>query len=287
MPSRILITGGTGLVGALLLQQLATTRRSIRALVRSEAGARRVRELGAEPVVGDLADRRTLAAAVSGVDRLFVSSSAHPNQSVLQGNLIEAAAEAGVRRVVKLSAGKASPTSPVALKRWHFETEQQIAALGFDYTHVRPNGFMQNTLNHLATIRTEGTLCLPVGAVGASQIDARDVAAVACAALTTDSRLGEALEITGPAALTYGAVAGAIASATGRSVTYRQVSFIESRERMLRQGAPPWTVDIVHEIYRFIASGAAAYVTPLVEEVLGRGPIPFDTFLSDYADAFV
>ena len=51
------VTGGSGFVGGALIERLRREGWDVRALARSERAAERVRELGAEPVMGDLDDR--------------------------------------------------------------------------------------------------------------------------------------------------------------------------------------------------------------------------------------
>ena len=51
------VTGGSGFVGGALIERLRAEGWDVRALARSERAAERVRELGAEPVMGDLDDR--------------------------------------------------------------------------------------------------------------------------------------------------------------------------------------------------------------------------------------
>jgi nucleoside-diphosphate-sugar epimerase len=66
----ILVTGGSGFIGRHLVEALAADGRKVRALVRSEAGARRMPE-GVEVVLGDVADAESLRRAAAGVDLVF------------------------------------------------------------------------------------------------------------------------------------------------------------------------------------------------------------------------
>ncbi|MFF7725224.1 condensation domain-containing protein [Streptomyces sp. NPDC008001] len=66
----VLVTGGSGGVGAFVLQELAARGRPVRALVRPES-AHLVAADGVEVAEGDLADAESLRAAVSGVDAVI------------------------------------------------------------------------------------------------------------------------------------------------------------------------------------------------------------------------
>jgi nucleoside-diphosphate-sugar epimerase len=65
------VTGGSGFVGGRLLERLVRDGWAVRALARSDAAAARVREIGAEPVRGDVADAAALARGAAGAEVVF------------------------------------------------------------------------------------------------------------------------------------------------------------------------------------------------------------------------
>jgi nucleoside-diphosphate-sugar epimerase len=65
------VTGGSGFVGARLIERLARDGWTVRGLARSDAAATRVREAGAEPVAGDLGDPAALERGSRGADTVF------------------------------------------------------------------------------------------------------------------------------------------------------------------------------------------------------------------------
>jgi nucleoside-diphosphate-sugar epimerase len=104
------VTGGSGFVGGALIERLRREGWDVRALARSERAAERVRELGAEPVSGDLDDRESLRAGAEGCEVCFHAAAkvedwgdpADFERLNVQGtrNVIDACREAGVRRLV-------------------------------------------------------------------------------------------------------------------------------------------------------------------------------------------
>lgn len=106
----VFVTGGSGFIGGRLVERLVSEGRTVRALARSEASARRVAELGAEPVRGEIGDRASLAAAARGGDLAFHLAAqlgewgarADFERGNVEGtrNALAACAEAGVRRFV-------------------------------------------------------------------------------------------------------------------------------------------------------------------------------------------
>ncbi len=109
MPSAF-VTGGSGFIGGVLVKRLRDEGWDVRALARSEAAAGRLRELGAEPVIGDLGDGRSLRAAAEGCEVGFHAAAKvedwgdpHEFERVNVGgtqNVIAACRDAGVRRLV-------------------------------------------------------------------------------------------------------------------------------------------------------------------------------------------
>jgi nucleoside-diphosphate-sugar epimerase len=104
------VTGGSGFVGGALIERLRREGWDVRALARSERAAERVRELGAEPVMGDLDDRDSLRAGAEGCEVAFHAAAkvedwgdpADFERLNVRGtqNVIDACREAGVRRLV-------------------------------------------------------------------------------------------------------------------------------------------------------------------------------------------
>ncbi len=117
--SAILVTGGSGQIGGALVEELVRRGAQTRAMVRTEECANGLAARGAEAVVADFERPESLPGALDGVDRAFLMSRDDPRQPSMEGALIEAAARAGVERIVKLSASGAGPDNPVALTN-HF-----------------------------------------------------------------------------------------------------------------------------------------------------------------------
>lgn len=114
MLSRTFITGATGVVGSDLLGALLAESDEVVALVRTNAAVRKVRTLGATGVVGDVTKPYDLADAMWGCETVFhvagVNEGCPRNVGQMDAvnidgtvNVVEAAAKAGVGRVVLTS----------------------------------------------------------------------------------------------------------------------------------------------------------------------------------------
>jgi dihydroflavonol-4-reductase len=110
----VLVTGGTGFVGANVVRELAAVGARIRVLARPGGDRRALEGVRVEIAEGDLLDRASLARAVAGTDtvyhvaadyRLWARDPRELYRVNIEGTraLFEAAGAAGVRRVVYTS----------------------------------------------------------------------------------------------------------------------------------------------------------------------------------------
>lgn len=119
----VLVTGGTGVVGAPVVRRLMEAGREVRGLARSRASAELLAGMGADPVRGDITDPDSLAAAVAGCEVVYhiaglVSFCPRKPERLhevnVEGtrNLVRAARRAGVRRLVHTSSVVAIGEAP-------------------------------------------------------------------------------------------------------------------------------------------------------------------------------
>src|SRR5205807_238184 len=137
-----------------------------------------------ELVKGDFNDPASLDAAMKGVDRAFLLSSAGPDQVKWAHNFIEAAKKNGVKHVVKLSALGADEKSTIGLAKWHGTTENELKKSGLGWTILQPHFFMQNAMMNAGSIKAQGMVYAPMKPdAKISAVDTRDIAAVAARTL--------------------------------------------------------------------------------------------------------
>jgi uncharacterized protein YbjT (DUF2867 family) len=114
---RVLITGTTGKVGSVLLDNLANDDIELRALAHDESQAQSLRERGEEAVLGDFLKPETLGSALEGVSTVFLLTPIHPQQVAQASNVIQAARGSGKDpRIVRLSVHQASHRAPTRIE---------------------------------------------------------------------------------------------------------------------------------------------------------------------------
>ncbi len=155
------------------------------------------------------------------------------------------------------------------------------------WTHLRPNAFMQNFINHhLSSMRVLGLFHDPVGEGRVSYVDVGDIAAVAARVLIEPGHENRVYTLTGPEALSSHEVASRFSRAAGREIRCVEVSVDAARDAMFGFGLPVAVVDAVAEWYRLMRDGKLAGLTPTVQEITGRPPRGFSDYASEQGGAF-
>lgn len=281
----ILVTGASGNVGSSVLQELIRAGAPVRGMYRSSEDTAKA-PAGANPVIADFADRASLDHALKGVHRVYLVCSPIPQLVELEGNVVDACREYGIQHLVLNSAFGAGVYDK-SFPRWHFQVEQRVHQSGVPATVLRPESFMQNIANFYAgSIKSDRAFYAAGGNAPIAFVDVRDIAAVAAKVLTSDDHAGRTYTLTGPEALSYAQIAEKLSKLLGTTIKYVDISPQQLKQSMRDLGMPPWQVDALADLQAYYTEGPGAKVTRDVQQVLGREPIRFDQFLSDYAGSF-
>ena len=190
----ILITGATGHIGSELIAALLPAQAGhIRVLTRNPDA---VFPDGTQTVVADLGDS-DLAPVLDGVHAVFLLTDGL-NIAAHDHRLIDAAQQAGVERIVKLSVRSVGHGATDPITTWHRAGEEAIRDSGIGWTFLRPTALMSNALNWAPMIAADQVVHAPFAAGRAAVVDPADIAAVAAASLTQDGHNHRVYELTGP-----------------------------------------------------------------------------------------
>ncbi|MFZ0430607.1 MAG: NAD(P)H-binding protein [Acidobacteriota bacterium] len=279
----VLILGATGTVGRVLVRLLASQGLIVQAATRRPSEMRIAPHESIRAVPFDLEDSSTFGPALAGVGRVFLIArpgDVEPERTALP--FISAMERQGVAHVVALTAMGIDRRPDLGLRK----VEQALESSGMAFTLLRPNWFMQVfSRPPLVTQILEGhRIVIPAADARISYIDARDVAAVAAAALTDPQHRNRAYTLTGPEAIDHHEVAACIGEATGAAIEYRPSSEPETRILLEQAGFPPAWIERLLTFYRLVRAGFCAPVDTSVERILGRQACDFRHFARDYAD---
>jgi uncharacterized protein YbjT (DUF2867 family) len=248
-----LITGAAGTSGGVsrsVVEMLLNKGEPVRAMVRREdARAQRLRDLGAEVVVGDLTDPRNVVDAMTGVERMFFNMSVSLDYLEATAIVCATAREVGGYDVIvnmsQMTVSQMTLTSTEeSHQQWlHWLSEEVMNWSGVPVVHIRPTIFLDNPLFTMLARRSvhdRGVLPLPFGTGRTSPIAAVDVARVVVALLLDPAdRIGGVYELTGPEVLDMDGLAEHYARALGRPVAAEDTPHDEWTRQYLRTTGLP------------------------------------------------
>jgi len=287
MANAIFVSGATGNIGMEVVKQLIKKGIRVRAGIHSQEKAGILKELGAEVVLTDLNDVKSIQNALVGVEKAFSLSPLVPNLAEQSANFVKAAKIAGVKYIVRASGMGADSPQAITLGIWHREGEKAVEASGIPYTIVRPNSFMQNYVNFAGhTIKNQNAFYLPQGDGKISLIDVRDIAAVVTILLTESGHEDKAYNLTGAEALSNYKIAEILSELTGRTINYIDIQVDAARQSMKDMGMPEYIIEALMELSAIVKAGYTSQVSPAVNQITGRQPISFRQFAIDYLQYF-
>ncbi len=280
----VLVIGGTGKVGTVLVRRLLDLGADVSVLVRS---ADRVALLPPDVrahVAAIVDDPESARPAFVGADQVFMLN--RPTSSeVVEGVLaIQLARDAGVRRFVYQAVFEADHHAQLP----HIASKIAICAAlkrsGMAWTILRPNHFFQNDWMTRQPLLAEGRYALPVGPIGCSSVDARDIAEAAARVLGSDGHAFEEYPIVGPQVLAGAGCAAAWSRALGRDVGYDASP--EAWSASMATVMPAWLRFDLSRMYA--AFGREGFVggeadLERTSALLGRMPRAYDEFVAEMA----
>ena len=270
------VTGATGHLGRRAVEELlgrGVAAGDVVAVARRPEAADGLAARGVQVREGDYSRPETLPTALAGVDRLLLVSGSEPGQRVAQHRaVIEAAAAAGVQRIVYTSIAHAD-TSTNPLAEEHRGTEEVLRGAGVPATVLRNSWYVENYTSQIETYLATGEILGAAGDGRVSIAPRADYAAAAAAALLTDDDGTVVRELGGPG-VTLADLAAAVSEVTGTTVRYRDLSVDELVAALQGAGLDAGTAAFVAAIDTSIARGELDTGDDDLAALLGRPVTP-------------
>jgi uncharacterized protein YbjT (DUF2867 family) len=273
----IAVTGVTGALGGRVAARLAAAGAGpLRLVVRDAVRAPALPRAEVVENPGGYSDGPGLTTALQGTHTLYlVSGAEHENRLQQHYAAVDAAAAAGVQRIVYTSFLGAKDDAVFTLVRQHAATEDHIRATGLRHTFLR-HSMYADFVPFFATVQDErAVIAAPAGQGRTSFVSRDDLADVAVGVLLDDSGRfdGQALEVTGPEAVTLAEAAAVLTEVTGRPAEYREETVEEAWASRRPSGHPDWEIEGWVTSYLAIAAGELATVTDVVPTVTGHAAL--------------
>ncbi len=230
--------------------------------------------------IGGYDDPAGMREAFAGLDVLFLASAKEDRERLdLHYAAVDAAAAAGVGRIVYLSFLAAAPDTTFTFGRDHFHTEERIRNSGVPFTFSRNSLYADYAP---LFVGEDGVIRGPAGSGRFAPVSRDDVADALTEMVLGEGHESAAYAITGPRTHSMDEVASLISEASGRTVTFQDETLEEARESRRPTGAPDWEIEGWVTSYAVIAAGELDVVSPDVRELTGHDPIDLADYLRAY-----
>ena len=284
----IIVTGATGNFGrqvvAGLLEKLPAEQVGVS--TRDPGKADDLRQCGVRVCKGDFSDPASLREAFNGAEQvLIVSGTAMGAEGVRQhGNAIQAAKEAGARRILYTShQGRGDASIFIPTKENHVPTDTLLAGCGVPYVSLQNGFYAESALYQLRGLQGTGRIALP--ADGPVSWTARaDLAEAAVAVLLKPELLadGTSPALTGSEVLDFEDIARIASEILGTPVERTIVSDEAYKALLVKQGMPEVYAGLLLSLYAAARAGEFAVCDPTLERLIGRKPTTMRHVLGEF-----
>jgi len=281
-----LVTGATGATGGYAVERLLERGHAVRALAhREDDRSKRLQELGAEVVIGDLLKLHDVRLALSGIRGAYFVYPLSPTLVQATAIFAQAAKEAEVEIVANMSQWNSRPSakSPATINHWL--SEQVFDWSPVPVAHLRATFFCEWLLWVARSIR-QGVMMMPWDANSRfSPVATEDLAQVIVAILENPvTHSGKTYPLCGPAVHSFAEVAEIASRVLGTQITYQQASvdaFAESigQTALFREHCRAVAVELQEGIF--------AETNSLVAQISGRPPMTTEEFVAKNRAAFI
>jgi uncharacterized protein YbjT (DUF2867 family) len=287
----VLVVGSTGTVGKKVVAGLIAKGAKVRALARDLAKTDFSPEVTV--VKGDLLDTASMRAALADVNTLFLLNAVTPDEVTQALITLNLAREAGIERVVYLSVIHSDLYTNVPHFAGKYTVERMIEQFDIAATILRPAYFMDNDVTQKTALLEHGVYAMPVGSIGLSMADTRDIADVAVAELlrreTANTPLPrQVINVVGPDSLTGDRITAIWSEVLGRKIAFAG-NDTAAFEQTMKGYAPAWMAyDMRLMTERFQTDGMIpdAGDVDRLEKLLGRPLRSYKAFASETAKAW-
>ena len=278
----IAITGASGAIGGRIARRLSERGFPLRLVARDPSRAPDLPNT--QVAAASYSDRDSMIKALTGIGTLFMVS-AHEAIDRLDQHTqaVEAAAAAGVRKIVYLSFLGASPEATFVLARQHYHTEQLIKETGADFVFLR-DALYTDVVPLL--VGSDHVIRGPAGQGRAGFVARDDVAEAAAAVLASTGHDGNTFDLTGPESIDLEEAAERLGRFIGRDVTYHNETEPEAYASREVYGAPDWEVEGWVTSYLAIAKGEMDLTSDAVARLTGHDPMNLEAFLAAHPESY-
>jgi len=281
---RYFVTGATGATGSAVVRLLLDKKKAVRAFVHSEDDrAKKLRDLGAEVVTGDLLDFESVRAALDGVDAGYFVYPIKPGILQATAYFAQAAMEVGMTAIVNMSQISARREAKSHAAQDHWLAERVFDWSGTPVTHLRPTFFAEWALRWAGSYKS-GKLRLPFGTGRHAPIAAVDQARVIANILVSpEEHKGKIYPLYGEKEFTFAEITAEVGRVLGQKIDYEQIA-VPALKQSQRADLGDFFWQHLTEVAIDHQNGVFAGTNDVIERIGGRPPLSLHDFLVAHKD---
>lgn len=272
---KLLVTGATGQLGSLVVEQLLklVPADRIAVSVRDPKKAEHLSALGIDVRTANFNDYDSLLAAFEGIDRvLMISTDDIANRVQQHKAVIQAAKEKHVNFIVYTSAPRAS-TSKLSLAADHLATEEAILASGIPYSFLRNNWYLENEIGTFQAVLSGAPWIIASGEGKVGWATRRDFAEAAARVLVGEGHDNTIYELSSKL-LTQQELASIFEEVTNHEVQVQYVDEAAYSQFLQQAGLLEAVSGFLASLQAQIGAGELEVESSDFERVLGHATTP-------------
>lgn len=276
---KVLVTGGTGNVGGVVVQELLKRGAQVRVLARKQPEPGKL-PAEVEIAIGDLMDPVSLEKAFEGVDKLFLLNAVVADELTQALIAYGIAKRKGIQHITYLSVFKAEQFKDVPHFASKLAVENALRESGVPHTILRPGYYIQNDATLKAALTGPGIYPMPIGTEGICAVDVRDIAEAAAISLTSEGHDGQTYDLVGPTLITGPGNAALWSKLLGKPIHYTGHNF-DQWEQQMRTMVPAWTAFDLRTMFQGYFDRGFASTDAEVQRLthlLGHAPRSYESF---------
>jgi uncharacterized protein YbjT (DUF2867 family) len=259
------------------VKELQNRNADIRLLVRKEGDGS---PKGVEVAIGDLLDPVSVQKALHGVDKLYLLNAVAPDE-LTQGLIAyDLAKRLKLKHIVYHSVFRVEHFKDVPHFASKLAIENALRQFDVPFTIIRPNYFIQNDATLKDPLTKASIYPVPLGDVGVSAVDIRDIAEATAIVLTSDGHTGKTYNLNGPGVLSGPKAASIWSKLLGKEIRYAGDD-LDAFEEQMRKTAPSWSAFDIRMMFEgYLERGFVAEDGDLetLTKLLGHSPRRYEDF---------
>ncbi len=282
MSEKVLVTGAGGKTGQVVVTSLIDRGVDVRAWVKNEKQAQRIKNLGVEDTfIGDMEKLEDYSQAAENISSIYhICPNMHPREFEIGEVAVRAAQIAKISRFIYHSV--LHPQTEKMPHHWNkLRVEELILESNLNYTIIQPGAYMQNILGNKEEIKNQGVYKVPYPEDTAiSMVDIQDIAEVVATVITESGHNGAIYELVGSESIDQITVAKTISEVLEKTVQVEQQPLALIKKQFQEAGFDDYKQDTLIKMFTYYSYYGLHGNSNVLTWLLGRTPTSFADFVA-------